>query len=475
MRTGSSFDEGKPMKPPQRVVWSEGLLVSPQHFQQQDLYHERMLDERIAALSPYRWGVVAVELDAAALGTDQLRITRFVGILPDGFFVASEAGDPESPPARPIGAHFPPAQGALEVFLGLAKERDGIPSIASDIGDGGGTGPATTKGARARFRAASRPVVDLTGSASDLEMAFALRNAVVLFGDEAREDYDAIKIAEVVRDSTGALIVNDAYIPPALRIDVSPFLMGRVRQLLVLMVSKQRLLAGDRRQRDGASIEFNSGDVTRFLQLSTINTAIPLLTYAASNGEISPTQLFLLLIQVAGQLATFSTEVDPSKLPLFTHTDLRGTFEALIAQVTSLLRNTVREQYLTVALEIEQGAHVGKLDDERLLLATQYVLAVRSGLSEEQLSKRLPELCKIASRSQLPIIKRAASFGVPIKLTHRPPAEVAVRAGVTYFTLSLDNEYWKQIIAERTIAIFLPPPFDPTQVKVDLLAVPRAS
>ena len=83
-------------------------------------------------------------------------------------------------------------------------------------------------------------------------MAFAHRNAVVLFGDEARDDFDAIKIAEIVRDGTGALLVNEAYIPPALRIDASPFLMGGVRRLLALMVAKQRQLAGDRRQRDGA-------------------------------------------------------------------------------------------------------------------------------------------------------------------------------------------------------------------------------
>src|SRR5207344_3108849 len=96
------------MKPPQRVVWSEGMLVSPQHLQQQDLYHERLLDERIAVLAPYRWGVVAAEIDAGALGTDQLRVTKFVGILPDGLYLGFEGGDPECPPARPIGAHFPP-------------------------------------------------------------------------------------------------------------------------------------------------------------------------------------------------------------------------------------------------------------------------------------------------------------------------------------------------------------------------------
>ena len=462
------------MKAPQRVVWSEGMLVSPQHFQQQDLYHEALLDERIAALTPYRWGVSAVEIDAGALGTDQLRITRFVGILPDGLFAAFEGGDPECPKARPIGTHFPPTQPSCDVYLALPKERAGIPSVFAPQETSGTEG--STIAARARFRASARKVSDLTGNAQDLAIAFAHRNAVVLFGTEPRDDFDTIKIAEIVRDSTGALLVNEAYIPPALRIDASSFIMGGVRRLLALMVAKQRQLAGDRRQRDGASIEFNAADVTRFLQLSTVNTAIPILTYAASNGEISPTHLSLTLVQVAGQLATFSPDVDPSKLPIFQHTNLRATFEELFARVTFLLRNTVRETYLTVPMDTSEGLHVGHLDDERYLRAPHYVLSVNSDIPTDLLAQRLPGLCKIASRTQLPsIIRSAATPGVPIQVTHRPPQEIPIRAGITYFTLGAQGEYWRQIQEERSIAIYLPPPYGPDKVKIELLVVPRTS
>jgi type VI secretion system protein ImpJ len=450
------------------------MLVSPQHFQQQDLYHEALLDERIAALTPYRWGVAAVDIDPGALGSDQLRITRFVGILPDGLFAAFEGGDPECPKARPIGAHFPPAQAACDVYLCLPKERAGIPSVYAPqeaaVTDG------STVAARARFRASTRKVSDLTGNGQDLTIAFAHRNTVVLFGDEARDDFDSIKIAEIVRDSTGALLVNEAYIPPALRIDASAFLMAGVRRMLALMVAKQRQLAGDRRQRDGASIEFNSADVTRFLQLSTVNTAIPVLTYAASNGEISPTQLYLLLIQVAGQLCTFSPDVDPSKLPIFSHTGLRATFEELFARVTALLRTTVREAYMSVPMEIVDGFHIGTVDDEKLQRAPVYVLAISSDVPEDRLAQRLPGMCKIASRTQLPsIIRSAASPGVPITVTHRPPQEIPIKAGVTYFTLNIQNDFWRQILQERTVALYLPPPFGPEHVKLELLAIPRTT
>jgi type VI secretion system protein ImpJ len=449
------------------------MLVAPQHFQQQDLYHERLLDDRIAALSPYRWGVVSVEVDAGGLGADQLRLTKFVGILPDGAYVAFEGGDPECPPARPIGAHFAPTQPFCDVYLGLPKEREGVPSVFAEMD--ASAGAASTVAARARFRAAPRKVADLTGNATDLTISFAHRNAVVLFGDEPRDDFDAIKIAEIVRDGTGALLNNEAYIPPALRIDTSTFLMGGVRRLLSLMVAKQRQLAGDRRQRDGASIEFNAADVTRFLQLSTVNTAIPVLTYAASNGEISPTSLYLLLVQVAGQLATFSPDVDPSKLPLFAHTNLRATFEELFARVTALLRNTVRETYLSVPIEIVDGFHVGSLEDERFLRATHYVLAVSSDIPTDLLAQRLPGLCKIAARTQLPsVIRSAASPGVAIQVTHRPPQEIPIRAGVTYFMLGTQGEHWRQIVEERMVAIYLPPPYGPDHVRLELLVVPRA-
>jgi type VI secretion system protein ImpJ len=445
------------------------MLVSPQHFQQQDLYHERLLDERIAALSPYPWGVVAVDVDAGALGADQLRITRFVGTLPDGQLVAFETGDPECPPVRAIGAHFPPTQTSLDVYLALPKEKEGVPSV-SDGAEGDG---AAIKAARARFRAVSRAVPDLGGTAADLPMAFAHRNTSLLFGDESREDFDFLKVAEIVRDGRGTLIVNDSYIPPALRIDSSAFLMAGVRRVLALMVAKQRQLAGDRRQRDGATIEFNAGDVTRFLQLSTINMAIPLLTHAATNGELPPVQLYLLCAQVAGALATFSTDVDPSQLPVYTHTDLRKTFEELLARVTYLLR-AVREAYLTVPLDVVQGVHVGKLEDDRLLRAPHYLLAIRSDIPEDQLVQRLPGLCKIASRGQLPQILRSATPGVPVQVSRRPPSEIPVRAGVTYFALNQQSEYWRPVLEERMVAIYLPPPLDPERVKVELLAVPGA-
>ena len=50
-----------------RPLWSEGMLMCPQHMHQQDLYHEQHLHARLQALSAAPWGVTSVLFDTSAL------------------------------------------------------------------------------------------------------------------------------------------------------------------------------------------------------------------------------------------------------------------------------------------------------------------------------------------------------------------------------------------------------------------------
>src|SRR6187402_2661836 len=58
-----------------RVIWSEGLFLQPQHFQQQDRYFERYVENRCQALNTHSWGLTEIELerDFLAIGKFGLR------------------------------------------------------------------------------------------------------------------------------------------------------------------------------------------------------------------------------------------------------------------------------------------------------------------------------------------------------------------------------------------------------------------
>lgn len=449
------------MRAPQKVVWSEGLLMAPQHLQQQDQYHHALLCDRLDALSPFNWGVLRVELNKQALAAGQVQLAAFEGILPDGVVLGLNGQHAELPAGRMIGQHFDHAATHLDVYLGLPEEREGVDNYAED--------PA----APVRYTRAARRMHDLAGSGSTADVAFARRKPLLLFGDEARAGIVSFKILELVRDDSGSLVVSEPYVPPCLRVDASPFLMAGLRRLLGNLITRHKALSEARSQATQSTVEFSAKDVTRFLLLSTINAHIPVLAHVVDSGQTSPHDCFLWLVQLAGQLTTFSSEIHPTDLPRFVYNDLRSTFEELFARLTALLQATIEQHYVGLPLlGRADGMYTGASSDERLWNCERFLVAVKTELPEQATASEVPRLSKLATSREIHSILSAATPGAPVEVTYRPPPEIPVKAGMVYFTVATDNAYWRSIISERNAALYLPPLFDPATTSVQLMGVP---
>src|SRR5262245_30019630 len=67
-----------------RVIWSEGLFLQPQHFQQQERYLERYVETRCQSLIPHSWGFTAIEFERDLLSIGKVALRRATGVFPDG-------------------------------------------------------------------------------------------------------------------------------------------------------------------------------------------------------------------------------------------------------------------------------------------------------------------------------------------------------------------------------------------------------
>ena len=52
-----------------KVVWSEGMFLRPQHFQQQDRYVEKLVRSRVAELAPDTAAAAAAKVNLDSLNT----------------------------------------------------------------------------------------------------------------------------------------------------------------------------------------------------------------------------------------------------------------------------------------------------------------------------------------------------------------------------------------------------------------------
>ncbi|TMK23640.1 MAG: hypothetical protein E6G62_11455 [Actinobacteria bacterium] len=72
---------------PESIQWHEGLLLTPQHFQQLSLRHEALLQYVASSIAPYNWGVRYLKIDPASLAAGTLRVLELEAVMPDSLVV----------------------------------------------------------------------------------------------------------------------------------------------------------------------------------------------------------------------------------------------------------------------------------------------------------------------------------------------------------------------------------------------------
>ena len=67
-----------------KVAWSEGLFLRQHHFQQNDRYFERLLENRVRQLGAYPWGFSQIEIDRDLAQQNKFALRRASGVFQDG-------------------------------------------------------------------------------------------------------------------------------------------------------------------------------------------------------------------------------------------------------------------------------------------------------------------------------------------------------------------------------------------------------
>jgi len=57
-----------------RIIWSEGTFLQPQHFQQHDRHLEAQIEQRTRALGPHSWGFLELAVDESLLELGKLAV-----------------------------------------------------------------------------------------------------------------------------------------------------------------------------------------------------------------------------------------------------------------------------------------------------------------------------------------------------------------------------------------------------------------
>src|SRR5215467_7384056 len=191
-----------------KIVWNEGMLLTPHHFQQLDNYFEDVVDSRVGSTMQYDYGVLDLQVSNEAIANGNFQITNCRAVLPDGLIV--NVPDAESvPDQRPVGNHFHPEAQYLGVHLAIPARKKGEANFQAN---------GAKASANLRYLQEGAMVKDETSGTNEQPVALAKGNFRIIFDDELRDGFTSMKIAQLERTPTGQLKISEEFIPPILKV-----------------------------------------------------------------------------------------------------------------------------------------------------------------------------------------------------------------------------------------------------------------
>jgi type VI secretion system protein ImpJ len=422
-----------------KVMWTEGMFLQPQHFQQQDRFVARQLDSRFAAGLGWPWGFSSLQFDDAALLQGKVMITAARGVMPDGLAFAVPADDP-APPAFEVPAD---ARDQL-VVLAAPQARPGV--TESDV-EGGETAMPP------RWRVADIEAADVHAtSLREAPVQVGRLNLRLMLARDAGEGYTALGAVRVVeRRPDGRVLLDSQYVPPMLHAPAHVVLDSHLREVHGMLHQRGEALGARLAQPGRAGI----GEIVDFLLLQAVNRHQPLFAHLQRLAVLHPERLYELCLGLAGELSTFREARRPAAYPEYRHDDLAGCFRAVMSDLRQSLSIVMEQTAIPIDLqERKYGIRVAIISDIELLRSAMFVLAVNAQMPGEALRARFPTQVKIGPAERIRDLVNLQLPGVTLRALPVAPRQIPYHAGFTYFELETrGNELWKQLETSGGLAM----------------------
>lgn len=413
-----------------RVVWSEGMFIATQHFQQHDRYLENLIDARTRPLSSGGWGFSQLTLDHGLLAQGKLAILSAQGLLPDGTPFNIPQDD-----VAPSPLSIPDDLRDEVVYLALPLKRVGL----RDTTDGGE--PLES----ARYVSQVREVRDDNAPfESRVPVAVAGRALRLLTSSQGLHDYAAMGAVRIREKSAEhQLAMDDSYVPPVLDVAACVPLATFRSELLGLLQQRAATLAG----RVVASSAGGASEIADFMLLQLVNRAAPLLDHLSHVSPLHPERFFSELVSLAGEFATFSAaQRRPVAFAPYQHDDLARSFAPVMLALREALSMLIDSKATALAIEEKSfGIHVAMLHDRTLIEHASFVLVVHADMPSETLRARFAQQSKIGSVEHIRDLVNLQLPGIGLLPLPVAPRQIPFHAGATYYELDRGSEHWQQL------------------------------
>ncbi len=414
---------------PERIQWHEGMLLGPQHFQQESARVDALLAWHALAANPLAWGVRLLEIDESLLSTGVLRVLALEAVMPDGMAIVYSERDA--------------GVGALELDLLPLAEQMAIEGITIHL----------TVGHNRSMRTLEQPPMfrDAGARSADDEISEALpvdiprmRPALTLAaGAVPPGQVTSLRLLSIEKHNE--VFRRGPFVAAMLEVAPGSATHDRATTLAAQIRSKAAFLAR-RTAVTSSRLEDRVALLEQRERLSHLSLMLPTLEGVLRLPGIAPQALYIALCAQVGSLAMLRPGAVPMQPPAWRHDDPMSALAPLLDYLETVA-GEVSEDWRTHVFHFDAGAFSIEMQPE--WLGKRLVLGLR-GQPERELVAWMGGAV-IGSRTVWTSLNDRRVLGAARTSVQEAP-ELGLRSGSGYtlFSIAVTSEH---IVEDQALVV----------------------
>lgn len=430
------------MLPKQRVAWVEGMLMEPQHFQQQERFFEHLIDTRTRSLRPFGWGFVALEIDRGLLEQGKYALKKAKGIFPDG-----------TPFSMPEDMALP-----LPLELGHGCQGKVIClSVLLDIPGNAQMDLLHDERKGSRFRTLDAEIADrnhgvsLEGTPRVCTLQLGSLVTRLSLAEALSSAESALPVGFVLEvGSDRRILLDERALPPMLDFRAIGWLPGATTELLGLI--SQRLESVFR-----PDVHRTAGGLSELLELLLLQTLADYnlrLNHLLSCAQVHPQKLFETLLSLLGSLSIIPGGERLWDRPdlIYLHDEPHNSYFQLFASIRRALSLVIEAPAVALAF-IDRGDGIYLCHNDSQLRLEKLVFAVSCSLSGEHLRSYFPAQVKLGAVERIIQLIDLQLPGARLTPMASPPRHIPYYPNSIYFEVDHADPLYKEMMGGAALAL----------------------
>lgn len=441
-----------------KVAWINGMNIDRVHFEQQERYIERNINQKTIDVFENLYGIFDIEFQSEMLTQGKIGINRVSGISPDGTIF--KAPDEDFLP-EPLEIKAGIQSGAVIVLkIPISVDTVADLSIQNSLPD--------TKYIATHSMVSSKTFDDTSSSMlGDMEdnklsssysqekinvIMASLRLSLGVKGSKSSNEME-IPVCRIKSiDLNKNITLDEKFIPTSINIAKLPLIITFLEEMIHATAGHRDTLSETFAGINKASTTI---DFETYIALNILKKWNILFSHIKNKSKLHPEYFYEKLLEFQADLLSLDINSNAYEYIRYDHLNIADSIVSIINRVKLLFSHIVAPKYIPAVVYSDGGIFVCSFDNVSILQESTIYVAVKGECSLELIQTTFKTQSKIGTNAKIRNLISAQLNGLNIEQLTIVPSILPHLNDYVYFKIDKTDSMWQDFKNENSIAIYI--------------------